>query len=147
MGFFWWGDWGKKKKKDALEYWKTWKKFLEAFYASKMPSAANLSPDFCETEFSSQDFLLPLGQLVHFSSSVTVLPAVLWVLSCMLLGVKQSPAECTWLTVCCHTKSATSPSSHSGSLTGHLHSWSPFNLFTSLFPPDFPLWVDMPSVK
>lgn len=53
------------------------------------------------------------------------------------------------LAICClpSYKSATSLSSHSGSLTGHLHSWSPPNLFTSSFPPDFPLWLDMPSVK
>lgn len=65
-----------EKEKGALEFWKTWKKFLEALYGAKMLSAANLSPDFCETELSTQDFLLPLEQLMHFSSSVTVLECV-----------------------------------------------------------------------
>lgn len=59
----------------------------------------------CETEVSTQDFLPPLGHVVHFSSSVTVLPAVLWVLSYKPLRVKQSSAECAWLSVACpHTK-------------------------------------------
>lgn len=82
------------------------------------------------------------------NSAAMCLPAVLWFLSYVLLWVKQSPAEHTWLTVACpHTKSATSLSGHSGSLTGHLHSWSLSNLFTSSFPPDFSLWADMPPVK
>lgn len=33
-----------KTNQGALEFWKAWKKFPEAFYAAKMPSAENLSP-------------------------------------------------------------------------------------------------------
>lgn len=117
-----------------------------------VPFTVHLSPDFYEMELSIWDFLLPI---MYPPSTITVLQCAWqqhsgsWV-SCSYGSsntLQVWTAECIWHTVSCPIQqNATSLSSHSGSLAGHVHSWCLSSLFTS-FPAHFTLWTDIPSVR